>query len=73
VLLNTRGWVVLSVLNIGLDLGAISPTLFAMLVLMAIVNTMATAPSVRLLQPGHRPSLHDSGLPADGQDEGKVP
>ena len=44
VLMNTRGLMELIVLNIGLDLGVISPTLFAMMVLMALATTMATAP-----------------------------
>jgi Kef-type K+ transport system membrane component KefB len=44
ILMNTRGLVELIVLNIGLDLGVISPTLFAMLVLMALVTTFATSP-----------------------------
>jgi Kef-type K+ transport system membrane component KefB len=44
VLMNTRGLMELIVLNVGLDLGVISPRLFAMLVLMAVVTTMATAP-----------------------------
>jgi len=34
----------LIVLNIGLDLGVISPTLFAMMVVIALVTTAATAP-----------------------------
>ena len=42
--MNTRGLMELIVLNIGLDLRVISPTLFAMLVIMAIVTTMATTP-----------------------------
>ena len=41
-LMNTRGLVELIVLNIGLDLGIISPTFFAMLVIMAVVTTMMT-------------------------------
>jgi len=41
----------LIVLNIGLDLKVISPTLFAMMVLMALVTTMVTAPMLRLLIP----------------------
>lgn len=49
VLMNTRGLMELIVLNIGLDLKIISPTVFAMMVLMAIVTTMATAPLLRLL------------------------
>ena len=41
-LMNTRGLVELIVLNIGLDLGVISPTFFAMLVIMTVVTTMMT-------------------------------
>jgi Kef-type K+ transport system membrane component KefB len=50
-LMNTRGLMELIVLNIGLDLRVISPTLFAMMVLMAIVTTMMTSPVVRRLVP----------------------
>lgn len=49
VLMNTRGLMELIVLNIGLDLRVISPTLFAMMVLMAIITTMATSPALFLL------------------------
>lgn len=52
VLMNTRGLVELIVLGIGLDLRVLSPALFAMLVLMAIVTTMATTPLLALLQRG---------------------
>ena len=48
--MNTRGLVELIVLNIGLDLHVLSPLLFAMLVLMALLTTMATAPLLDLLQ-----------------------
>jgi Kef-type K+ transport system membrane component KefB len=50
-LMNTRGLMELIVLNIGLDLRVISPTLFAMMVVMALVTTMATAPVLRWLLP----------------------
>jgi Kef-type K+ transport system membrane component KefB len=41
----------LIVLNIGLDLGVISPRLFTMLVIMALVTTMMTSPILaRLLR-----------------------
>jgi Kef-type K+ transport system membrane component KefB len=43
-LMNTRGLMELIVLNIGLDLSVISPTLFAMMVVMALVTTLATSP-----------------------------
>ena len=45
-LMNTRGLMELIVLNIGLDLGVISPTLFSMMVLMALATTMATSPAL---------------------------
>jgi Kef-type K+ transport system membrane component KefB len=48
-LMNTRGLMELIVLNIGLDLNVISPPLFAMMVLMAVATTMATAPLLQLL------------------------
>jgi Kef-type K+ transport system membrane component KefB len=48
-LMNTRGLVELIVLNIGLDLGILSPTLFAMLVIMALVTTMMASPFLALL------------------------
>ena len=44
ILMNTRGLMELIVLNIGLDLKVITPTLFAMLVLMAVVTTVLTTP-----------------------------
>ncbi|MFO0554442.1 MAG: cation:proton antiporter [Polyangiaceae bacterium] len=50
ILMNTRGLMELIVLNVGFDLGVISPTLFAMLVLMALVTTFATTPILHLLQ-----------------------
>jgi K+:H+ antiporter len=50
VLMNTRGLMELVVLNIGLDLRVISPTLFAMLVIMAIATTMATTPALRAIE-----------------------
>ena len=50
VLMNTRGLMELVVLNIGLDLGVISPTVFTMMVLMALVTTVMTSPIVALLQ-----------------------
>lgn len=48
-LMNTRGLMELIVLNVGLDLGVISPPLFAMMVVMALVTTLVTAPALRLM------------------------
>jgi Kef-type K+ transport system membrane component KefB len=47
-LMNTRGLVELIVLNIGLDLRILSPRVFAMMVLMALVTTCMTGPLLSL-------------------------
>jgi Kef-type K+ transport system membrane component KefB len=51
-LLNTRGLIELVILNIGLERGILSPTLFSMLVLMAIATTCMTSPIVSALLSG---------------------
>jgi Kef-type K+ transport system membrane component KefB len=50
-LMNTRGLMELIVLNIGLELGLVTPRLFAMMVLMALATTMSTAPLLNTLAP----------------------
>lgn len=45
-LMNTRGLMELIVLNIGYDLGILSPEVFAMMVLMALGTTFMTAPAL---------------------------
>ncbi|GHO81951.1 hypothetical protein KSD_97220 [Ktedonobacter sp. SOSP1-85] len=57
ILMNTRGLVELIVLNIGLDLKILSPTLFAMLVIMALVTTMLASPLLSLLGYKQQPQL----------------
>lgn len=52
--MNTRGLVELIVLNIGLDKGILSPTLYTMLVIMAIFTTFMTGPMLRIIQ-GNKP------------------
>jgi Kef-type K+ transport system membrane component KefB len=49
-LMNTRGLVQLIVLNLGADLGLLTPTLFTMLVIMAVVTTFLTAPVLEALR-----------------------
>jgi Kef-type K+ transport system membrane component KefB len=56
VLMNTRGLMELIVLNVGLDLKIISPTLFAMMVLMALATTMAATPLLQLVLPRAEPA-----------------
>ncbi len=46
VLMNTRGLMQLIFLNIGYDLGILSPQIFAMMVLMALVTTFMTGPAL---------------------------
>jgi len=48
-LINTPGLMVLILLNIGLDLGVISNTLFAVLVGSAMLRNLMPTPSVRSL------------------------
>lgn len=50
-LMNTRGLTELIVLNIGLELGVISPLLFTMLVIMALVTTFMTSPLLEWCYP----------------------
>jgi Kef-type K+ transport system membrane component KefB len=47
-LMNTRGLVELIVLNIGFDLGILSPRIFTMMVVMALVTTCMTGPLLSL-------------------------
>ena len=47
VLMNVRGLMELVVLNVGLDLGLVSPPLYAMMVLMALATTVMAVPFLR--------------------------
>jgi Kef-type K+ transport system membrane component KefB len=49
-LMNTRGLVELIVLNIGYDLGLLTPRIFTMMVLMALVTTLMTGPLLALVE-----------------------
>ena len=59
-LMNTRGLTELIVLNIGLDLGVISPLLFTMLVIMALVTTFMTSPLLEWTYPKQLIRLHNN-------------
>lgn len=68
-LMNTRGLTELIVLNIGLSLGVISPLLFTMLVIMALVTTFMTSPLLEWTYPKRlikldmvEPEVEESGL-----------
>lgn len=49
-LMNTRGLMELVVLNIGLDLGILTPEVFAMMVVMALTTTFMTSPMLSLIE-----------------------
>ena len=51
VLMNTRGLTELVVLNIGRDLGVLNGPLFTLLVIMAVLTTVATAPALQVIKP----------------------
>jgi Kef-type K+ transport system membrane component KefB len=64
VFMNTRGLMELVVLNIGLDLGVISPALFSMMVLMALVTTFMTSPLLSWLGEWNRVTDQSQVAPA---------
>jgi Kef-type K+ transport system membrane component KefB len=47
-LMNTRGLIELIALNVGYELGILSPRIFTMMVLMALMTTFATGPLLSL-------------------------
>ncbi len=53
-LMNARGLIELILLNIGLQAGIITPTLFTMLVLVAIVTTLMCSPIFEFVYGRHR-------------------
>jgi len=60
VLMNTRGLVELIILNIGLDLGVLSPALFSAMVLMALVTTLMTSPVLSWIYPERLMRMQES-------------
>ena len=51
ILVNTKGLVELVILNVGLDLHILSPTLFSMMVIMALATTLMTTPLIDRILP----------------------
>ena len=51
VLMNTRGLTELVVLNVGRELGVLDGPLFTLLVLMAVITTVATSPVLDVVRP----------------------
>lgn len=72
ILMNTRGLMQLVVLNIGLDLGVISPELFAMMVVMAVATTVLTSPVLEWVYP-RAEILRDQALQASVRIDARKP
>lgn len=60
-LMNTRGLMELVIASVGLEIGVISPALFTMLVLMALVTTAMTSPLLAVLRPAADPAPGAAG------------
>ena len=68
-LMNSRGLMELILLNMGLEQGIITPTLFTILVFMAIVTTLMTSPLFELItEKGEQPWLWPRSRPMMGFD-----
>jgi Kef-type K+ transport system membrane component KefB len=64
ILMNTRGLMELIALNIGLDIGVISPTVFTIMVLMALVTTFMTSPLLEWVYPARLTLVEEAVEPA---------
>jgi Kef-type K+ transport system membrane component KefB len=65
ILMNTRGLMEIVILTIGRDIGMISSTMFAMMLLMALATTCMTTPLLRWCRPDHlrQPATSQLELP----------
>ncbi len=70
-LMNTRGLMELVILDIGLDIRVISPALFSMMVLMALITTFMTSPLLELICPAEM--IRKQAEAADVPEAGAVP
>jgi Kef-type K+ transport system membrane component KefB len=60
--MNARGLIELILLNIGLEAGIITPTLFTILVLVAIGTTLMATPVFEFVYGRHRQLQDDAGM-----------
>ncbi len=66
-LMNARGLMELIILNIGLERGVITPTLFSVMVVMAVVTTLMATPVFEAVL-GRQPAPSARPLAATGAD-----
>jgi Kef-type K+ transport system membrane component KefB len=60
-LMNTRGLMEMVVVNVGLEIGVVSPSLYTMIVIMALVTTAMTTPILERLRASSPLGLDGSG------------
>ncbi|HEX2063606.1 MAG TPA: cation:proton antiporter, partial [Acidimicrobiales bacterium] len=70
VLVNCRGLTELIILNIGLQLKVLPPSIFAMLVIMAVVTTLMTEPALTIYYPRDVQRKMIKEEEGGGEDEG---
>jgi Kef-type K+ transport system membrane component KefB len=63
-LMNTRGLTEIVILTVGLELGVISPTVFTIMLLMALVTTLMAAPLLRLIPQREEADAPSAPVPA---------
>jgi Kef-type K+ transport system membrane component KefB len=64
-LMNARGLMELVILDIGLDIGVISPALFSMMIIMALITTFMTTPLLNIFCPNGALARQGSGYERD--------
>lgn len=67
ILMNTRGLTEIVILSVGLERSIISPTMFTIMVLMALATTFMAVPLLRLVRPEVAVSLRARRSAADAQ------
>lgn len=70
ILMNTRGLMELVILNVGREMKVLSDSVYAMMVIMALVTTAMTAPLTYLLYPQPRPRPRPEPKPRDKKADG---
>lgn len=77
ILMNTRGLTELIILTVGLQLKVISPTVFTIMVLMALVTTLMATPLLAMISPlyrrGQTAPAGDEPPPATADADGSTP
>ncbi|RVT78739.1 cation/H(+) antiporter [Flavobacterium sufflavum] len=71
-LMNTRGLMELIVLNIGLELKVLTPEVFTMMVIMALVTTFMTGPALDLLGFIFKNKSHAESVEAIEEDKYRI-